>query len=159
MMMGFSRRLSRCWHLTILLLLGALTSVMATSAQAQQSTTFDDLLEKLKDKGVLSQGEYNSLKAARDEESAAQREARRKQALKEAQQAEKDEKAKDAAANQTKFESSPGMRSIQLFGDLRLRYEARSATSTFPIAGLPPNSFDENLDRWRYALRIGIRGD
>jgi Putative porin len=162
MMMGLSRRLSRYWHLTtqgrILLLLGALTSI-ATSAQAQQSTTFDDLLEKLKDKGVLSQGEYNSLKAAREEETAAQREARRKQALKEAQQAEKDDKAKDAAANQTKFVSSPGMKSIQLFGDVRLRYEAREATSTFPIAGLPPNSFDENLDRWRYAVRVGIRGD
>ena len=162
MMMGHWKKLSGYWHLTTrgdILPLGALILVMAAPAQAQQNTTFDNLLEKLKDKGVLSQDEFESLKAARDEETAAQREARRKQALKEAQQAEKDDKAKEAEAKQTKFVSSPGMKSIQVFGDVRLRYEAREATSTFPIAGLPPNSFDENLDRWRYAVRIGIRGD
>ena len=36
---------------------------------------------------------------------------------------------------------------------------ARSATSTFPIAGFAPGTTSENLDRWRYAVRIGIRGD
>ena len=162
MMTGFRGKLSDYRRLTTrgdVLLLGALIWVMATPAQAQQNATFDSLLEKLKDKGVLSQDEFNSLKAARDEETAAQREARRKQALKEAQQAEKDEKAKDAEAKETKFVSSPGMKSLQLFGDVRLRYETRQATSSFPIAGINPNSFDETLDRWRYAVRIGIRGD
>ena len=163
MMMGISRKLEAGFGTLTAratsCCCASLSLVMATPAQAQQNTTFDNLLEKLKDKGVLSQDEFDSLKAARDEETAAQREARRKQALKEAQQAEKDDKAKEAEAKQTKFVSSPGMKSIQVFGDVRLRYEAREATSSFPIAGLLPNSFDENLDRWRYAVRIGIRGD
>jgi hypothetical protein len=158
--MGSTKKPRRAFGLTTGgrgLILCAWMGLLAIPAQAQQNATFDNLLEKLKDKGVLSQDEFDSLKAARDEETAAQREARRKQALKEAQQAEKDEKAKEGP--QTKFIDDPGVKSLQLYGDLRLRYEARSATSTSSIAGLAPNTFSENLDRWRYAVRVGIRGD
>ena len=60
-----------------------------------QSEIFDDLLEKLRDKGVLSDAEYDALKQARDKERTEQRAERRKQALKEAQATEKEEKGKE----------------------------------------------------------------
>ena len=41
---------------------------------------------------------------------------------------------------------------------MRLRYESRAGTSTFPIPGLG-GATEETLDRWRYAARVGIRGD
>jgi hypothetical protein len=124
-------------------------------AYAQQSDPMDELLEKLKDKGVLSEDEYQVLKKAREEELLELRNERRRQAQKAAQDTAKEE----AAAKKTKFDASPGIRSIQLFGDVRLRYESREGTSTFPIAGVPGGHTAETLDRWRYAVRIGIRGD
>src|SRR5688500_7535953 len=75
---------------------GAVLS-FAGAAQAQQSPIFDDLLEKLKDKGVLTQEEFDALKAARDEERTMQRAERRERALREAQAAEREEKVKAEA--------------------------------------------------------------
>lgn len=72
--------------------------------------------------------------------------------------AQEEPKPKEAAAPQTKIETSPAIKRIQLFGDLRLRYESRAATSTFPIADVD-GANKEQLDRWRYAVRVGIRGD
>jgi hypothetical protein len=124
-----------------------------------QNATLDDLLEKLKEKGVLSDDEYQSLKKAREEEQLEERDAHRRQAVKEAEQAEAQAKAKEAEAKATKFDVNPGIKSLQLYGDVRLRYEARNATSTVPIAGISPPATAEGLDRWRYAVRVGIRGD
>lgn len=126
----------------------------AANGALAQSQMMDDLLEKLRDKGVLSDDEYKALKKAREEELLDQRAERRRQAVKAAQDAEKEEKAKQA----TKVDINPGIRSIQVFGDVRLRYESRSADSTFPIAEAG-GADSEQLDRWRYAVRIGIRGD
>jgi hypothetical protein len=64
----------------------------------------------------------------------------------------------DTAAPATKFEVSPTIKRIQLFGDLRLRYESRAGSSSFPIAEVG-GANEEQLDRWRYSVRIGIRGD
>ena len=50
-----------------------------------------------------------------------------------------------------KIEDGLGIKSIELFGDVRLRYENRTASD--------PNSGDINLQRYRYAVRIGLRGD
>lgn len=124
----------------------------ANGAVAQ--SIMDDLLEKLRDKGVLSEDEYQALKKAREEELVEQRAERRRQALKSAQDAEKEEKAKQA----TKVDVNPGIRSVQLFGDVRLRYESRSGSSSFPITGTG-GAFDLTSDRWRYAARVGVRGD
>lgn len=145
-------------------LVAAAWTVLALSAmpaQAQQSAIFDDLLLKLKEKGVLSQEEYDALRAARDEERTEQRAERRRQALREAQQSEREERAKEAQANAPKVDVSPGIRSVQVFGDLRLRYEGRNAKSPFLAgAGYSGTPTDEiNRERWRYAGRIGIRGD
>ena len=73
-----------------------------------QSAILDDLLLKLKDKGVLSAEEYEALKAARDEERTEQRAERRRQALKEAQATEKEEKAKAEAGSTLKAKFSNG---------------------------------------------------
>jgi hypothetical protein len=131
--------------------------IMANSALAQ-SEIIDELLDKLKDKGVLSDDEYQALKKAREEERLEQRAERRRQAVKAAQEAEKDEKSKQAAATATKFDVNPGIRSMQLYGDVRLRYESRTASSSFAIPGTG-GAFDLTSDRWRYAARIGVRGD
>jgi hypothetical protein len=69
-----------------------------------------------------------------------------------------DEPPKATVAPSTKIEVSPAIKRIQLFGDLRLRYESRAGTSTFPIAEVG-GADEEQLDRWRYSVRIGIRGD
>jgi hypothetical protein len=117
--------------ISLALCVAALCGLSASSALAQ-SGTFDELLEKLKAKGVLTEEEYQALKA--------------------------EEAAQEAAAKQTKIETSPAIKRIQLFGDLRLRYESRAATSTFPIAEAG-GANQEQLDRWRYSARVGIRGD
>lgn len=59
-----------------------------------------------------------------------------------------DAPAKDAAASATKFEVSPTIKRIQRFGDLRLRYESRAASSTFPIADVD-GAGEEQPERWR----------
>jgi hypothetical protein len=51
----------------------------------------------------------------------------------------------------TKWRISDGIKSVELFGDLRWRYESRRVFD--PIGGRI------NLDRFRYALRLGLRGD
>jgi hypothetical protein len=111
----------------------AALGALLTGAASAQTETFDQLLEKLKAKGVLTEEEYQALKKSRDEEQ-----------LK--------------AAEKTKVEVSPAIKKIQLFGDVRLRYESRAATSTFPIAEVG-GADAEQLDRFRYAVRVGIRGD
>ena len=156
------RRKSPGWS-SVAAALGAVAvlGLSAGPAGAQQSDPMDDLLEKLKNKGVLSEDEYQALKKAREEEQIELRAERRRQAQKAAQNAEKEEKEKEAAAKKPKFDASPGIKSIQLFGDVRLRYESRAGTSTFPLPGteVPNSATAETLDRWRYAVRIGIRGD
>ena len=65
----------------------AVLAGLAGPAQAQGTNVFDELLEKLKSKGVLTEDEYQALKAARDEEITEQRAERRRQALRQAQEA------------------------------------------------------------------------
>jgi putative porin len=139
----------------------ALFGLCATSAHAQ-GEILDELLEKLKDKGVLSETEYQALKKAREDELVQQRDERRRQAVKQAQDAEKEQKAQEAAAKATKFDVNPSIRSMQVYGDVRLRFESREGYSPSPAAGFvagTPTTNDASLERWRYAARIGIRGD
>jgi len=51
----------------------------------------------------------------------------------------------------TKWEISDGIKNVQLFGDLRLRFEDRSAVD--PAGG------KINLDRLRFSFRAGLRGE
>ena len=50
----------------------------------------------------------------------------------------------------SKWKISPGLKNMELFGDIRLRYEDRSASD--PAGG----SID--LQRYRYSVRFGLRG-
>ena len=108
-----------------------------------QSEIFDDLLEKLREKGVLSDAEYNALKQARDEERVEQRAERRKQAMKEAQTTEKEEKAKEEEKTALKgrfrngftWETGDKSAMIGLAGRVQLDYR-NFADDIFP------NTFD-----------------
>jgi hypothetical protein len=53
--------------------------------------------------------------------------------------------------NQPKWSIVPGIKDMQLFGDVRLRYESRTAED--------PQSRKIELNRLRFALRFGLRGD
>lgn len=75
-------------------------SVVPT-ALAQSASPLDDLLERLKSKGVLTEDEYNEMRSARDEEIKEQRAERRKRALREALDTEAKEKQREAAPTQT----------------------------------------------------------
>ena len=50
-----------------------------------------------------------------------------------------------------KWSIMPGIKNMQLFGDVRLRYESRTAAD--------PRNHKIELNRLRYALRLGLRGD
>ena len=97
----------------------------APSATAQVSA--DALLDKLVAKGILKADEAQQLK---------------------------DESATNNAEG-TKFKISNVIKSVEIYGDLRFRFEDRSA-KLGPEAG---NSVYDAANRFRYALRLGIRGD
>ncbi|MGD1083764.1 MAG: putative porin [Verrucomicrobiota bacterium] len=101
--------------------------VLAAPAAAQVSA--DALLDKLVAKGTLTQAEADQLK---------------NEAL-----------TNPPAGAGSKFKISDAIKSIQLYGDLRMRYEYRGAQLD-PTT--QPGKYDA-ADRWRYALRIGVRGD
>ena len=54
----------------------------------------------------------------------------------------------------SKWKIADTIESIQLFGDVRFRYEYRGANN---LAGASPSTFYR--ERFRYAFRAGIRGD
>ncbi|MEO8007076.1 MAG: putative porin [Betaproteobacteria bacterium] len=104
----------------------------------------ETLLDKLHEKGVLSDDDYQQMRTEA-------RADRRAQALKDATQVEKEEKTKNTAASALKVPDA--LKSMELYGDLRLRYENRIAR------GASDAATSEERQRWRYALRFGLRGD
>ena len=109
---------------------GALMA-LATRVQADDESV-DRLLNKLEQKGVLTSDEANELKA----ENAA------------------DQTNMVNQARPSVWKISDTFKSIVLFGDFRLRYEYRGVDN---LPGASPNTFYR--ERFRYALRFGIRGD
>jgi phosphate-selective porin OprO/OprP len=116
----------------------ALLAAFAAPLQAQESNAFDELLQRLKDKGMLSDEEYAALKAARDEERLEQRAERRREALRAAQEEEKQEKAKEEAKSTLTgrfrdgftFESGDKQHAISLTGRVQADYRTFSEDST-----------------------------
>jgi hypothetical protein len=100
---------------------------LATTAHAQVSA--DALLDKLVAKGILKPDEAEELK----------------------------NEATTNNANGMKFKLSNAIKSVELYGDLRMRYEYR-AGQIGPEAGHYAGDYDV-ANRWRYALRLGVRGD
>jgi hypothetical protein len=105
---------------------------LALAATAKAQVSADAILDKLVAKGILSQDEAEQLK---------------KEAL--TNNAEGFNKAEAQ-----KFKMGSVIKSMELFGDLRFRFESRSARLG-PEAG----SIYDAENRWRYALRLGVRGD
>ncbi|MEO8157309.1 MAG: putative porin [Betaproteobacteria bacterium] len=104
----------------------------------------ETLLDKLHEKGVLSDEDYQQM-------STEARAERRTQALKDATEVEKEQKAKSTTASSLKVPDA--LKSMELYGDLRLRYENRIARAASDAAT------SEERQRWRYAFRLGLRGD
>lgn len=104
--------------------------LFANSSSAQM--TVDDLLNKFVAKGIITGDEADAWK-------------------------------REAKTNNTEFQKPPdgikfninkAIKSVEVFGDLRMRYEHRSARLG-PEAG----SVYDTANRWRYSLRLGLRGD
>jgi hypothetical protein len=105
---------------------GVLASLaLAGGAPAQSS---DPLLNALIKKGILTEDEAKDIKA---EAEAGQ--------------------STNAPVTATKWKISDGIKDVELFGDLRLRYEYREADS--------PIGDGISQRRLRYAIRFGLRGD
>src|SRR5437870_130458 len=110
------------------LLLGPLAfALLAATAHGQ---SVDSLINKLLQKGVLTQKEAEDLK--------------------------KEEAGDTNLVRASKWKINDAIKSISLFGDARFRYEYRGAGNA-PGSGVGGNSFQR--ERFRYALRAGIRGD
>ncbi len=109
------------------LLAGGLLAALTLHVPVRADST-DALIDKLVKKGVLTLDEGQELKTETRQEAAA-----------------------TAPAPESKWKINPGIKSVELFGDARFRYEYRGAET---VAG-------DTLarERFRYALRLGIRGD
>ncbi len=107
---------------------GALAVAAMTLGARAWAQSSDPLLDALIKKGILTEEEAKNIKA---EAVASQSNA--------------------APMAPSKWKISDGIKNVELFGDLRLRYEYRSAQT--PI--------DDRITqrRWRYAFRLGLRGD
>src|SRR5438445_6002662 len=107
---------------------GVLTAIaLAREARAQ---TADPLLNALIKKGILTQQEAEELQGKID--------------------------ANALRSDLSKWKISRGIKNIELFGDIRFRFEYRGAEAV-DSAG---NELGRLIrDRLRYALRFGVRGD
>jgi len=102
---------------------------LALAAPATAQVSADELLDKLVAKGTLTQTE--------------------------AEQLRNDSLTNTPAAAGSKFKISDAIKSMQLYGDLRTRFEYRGAQ----LDPTTQRGKYDTADRWRYALRIGLRGD
>jgi hypothetical protein len=98
---------------------------LAAAAHAQ---TNDALLDLLVKKGYVTQDEAEKLKG----EAAAL-------------------KTNNPAGSFSKWKIGDAINCVELFGDIRLRYESRAVRT--------PSEGVLDLERYRYALRLGLRGD
>jgi len=104
------------------------------SAQPQSSAHPDLLMDTLIKKGILTQEEAKNIEAG--------------------MAAEQSNATSTAAVPANAFKLPSSMQSMQVFGDVRLRYEYRGADN---VPGASERTFYR--ERFRYALRLGIRGD
>jgi len=111
---------------------GVLASVgLCAHAQAQTAQPSDPLINALVKKGILTADEARQIKAEVDS-------------------------AQTNSVSASKWKINPAIKDIELFGDLRFRYEYRSAETIVNAKRRPDEGYRE---RYRYALRLGIRGD
>lgn len=116
---------------------GVTALAVSFAAHAQQTTppSSDPVVDMLVQKGIITQAEAVKVQG---EIAARQTNAVYNQ----------------ASQSQSIWKVSDAIKSIQLFGDLRLRYEYRGADN---IPGNSPDTYYR--ERFRYAFRVGLRGD
>jgi hypothetical protein len=105
--------------------------LLGTAAKGEDKDTSDLILDLFVQKGFVSQQEADQIKA--------QAEAMRTNQI------------QMPASQKSNWSVSQAFKKVELFGDVRLRYEDRSASDT------ANNNVD--LQRWRYAVRLGLRGN
>ena len=98
---------------------------ITVSSRAQTNNPLLDLLVK---KGIVTQEEAQTLKSEAEAVG-----------------------TNNGSAMASKWKISDGIKSLELYGDIRMRYESRDIQT--PVGG------HVDLDRFRYALRLGLRGD
>jgi hypothetical protein len=102
----------------------ALTSAAVVSLVSAQAQNSDHLLDLLQKKGIISSQEAADIKA---------------------------EAAQTNSISAFKWKLSTGIKDMELFGDMRFRYEYRSVDTIGGESGY--------RERFRYALRLGLRGN
>jgi len=116
------------------------TALMALTPQTHAQSTDDVLINKLEQKGILTVDEAREIRA----EAAAEQ-----------------TNLVNSALMATKLKMSDSIKNMQFYGDFRLRYEYRGVNNPTPgslsMTGMGGSTFA--LERFRYALRFGIRGD
>jgi len=118
--------------------LAGIAMVTGVSTAAAMDDSVDGLLEKLKSRGVLTEQEYEEMKTERDAQKMEARAERRKRAMREAIEVEKEEKAKEDAKTTLvgrfrdgfSFESGDKKNSIALSGRVHGDYRHFSVNST-----------------------------
>lgn len=117
-------------------ILAAVSGALLISAgSTAMADTTDDLLRMLRDKGVLSEQEFDQFNAARDGE--------RSQIAKE-----------KFASNMGKIKIGKFIDNATLYGDIRARYEHRDGEDS-PAA--PATAISEDRNRGRYKLTLGVK--
>lgn len=109
----------------------AVAQSATTNSISSVSSTSDPVLGLLLEKGMITQDEAARVQAQAD--------------------AMRTNEVNQLVQSDSKWKISTGIKSVELFGDLRLRYEDRKATE--------PGGSDVALRRLRYAIRLGLRGD
>ncbi len=115
----------------IILMITAGTATSSWCADSSNTNTTDPLLDLFIKKGFVTQQEAEQVEA----EAALLR----------------TNETQMPSVPPSKWKISDGIKSVELFGDIRLRYEDRSAEDP------ANNSIDDQ--RFRYAVRVGLRGD
>jgi hypothetical protein len=103
----------------------------AQSTNVLTPSAVEPLLDLFVKKGFVTQDEANQVRAEAE--------------------AEQTNNQSFLQSSLSKWKISDGTRNLELFGDVRARYEDRSAKD--------PNSDQVGLQRERYSVRLGLRGD
>src|SRR5580704_10712989 len=122
-----------------LALFAGVSALAALSPPARASSSSDALIDKLEQKGILTSDEAKELRA----------------------ETEQDETNLISQIPASKWQIASSIKSIQLFGDVRLRYEYRGADNPFPKPAVGTTLGDGNSgatgktyqrERFRYAV-------
>ena len=115
--------------------MGGTAACLALAATATAQVSADALLDKLVAKGILKQDEAEQLK----------------------NEALTNNAGRPTNWSRMNFRVGKVIKDMELYGDVKMRYEYRSG-KLGADAGAYSGTFD-TADRWRYAVRIGLRGD